>query len=334
MQLLFGRLHAATGLAAAAALGHSAATPALVRAALGIPADLYIAHYPAALPAAAAAARLRGAAYAYDAEDFHLGDWPDGTHERERALVRALEGRHLPEAAFVTAASPGIADLYASTYGVERPRVVLNAFPLAQGAPAPTGRGVAEPGPSVYWFSQTIGPGRGLECALRAVAAARSRPHLHLRGTPAPGFAGALATLAAELGVAGRLHLHPPEAPDAMERLAARHDLGLCAETGGTANRAVALTNKLFSYLLAGVPPLLSDIPAHRAFAAEAGLGDLLFPVDDSAALARLLDRLLGDPDRLAATRRTAWRLGRERYNWDREGAALPGLVAEACRSR
>ncbi len=335
VQELAGRLHAAGGWAWAAALGHSATTPALIRAARAEPADLYIAHYPAALPAAAAAARRHGGVLAYDAEDFHLGDWPDGPrHARARALVRAIEARFLPACAYVTAASPGIADACAAAYGVARPQVILNTFPLAQGAPAPTVRGRAEPGPSLYWFSQTTGPDRGLECALRAVAAARSRPHLYLRGTPAPGFAEALTGLARSLGAADRLHLLAPEAPDAMERLAAAYDLGLCGEPGHTPNNRLALSNKLFSYLLAGVPPLLSDTPAHRAFAAEAGLGGHLYPIDDHAALASRLDALLGDPDRLAGARAAAWRLAQERFNWEREAAALLRLVAQACHGR
>src|SRR5262249_50160267 len=155
----------------------------------------------AALSAAAVAARMHGARYAYDAEDFHLGDWPNvPAYEIERRLVRAVEGRYLPGCAYVTAASPGIARAYAEAYGIERPRVVLNTFPLAHAAPGPTPRGSAQPGPSLYWFSQIIGPERGLECAVRAIGRAATRPHLYLRGTPAAGFAATLLDLAQEAG--------------------------------------------------------------------------------------------------------------------------------------
>src|SRR5262245_17705694 len=76
-QLCARGAYEATGLARSADTGLSASTQPLRRAALATSADLYIAHYPAALPAVATAARMRGARYAYDAEDFHLGDWPD-----------------------------------------------------------------------------------------------------------------------------------------------------------------------------------------------------------------------------------------------------------------
>jgi hypothetical protein len=104
-----------------------------------------------------------------------------------------------------------------------------------------------------------------------------------------------------------------------MEELAAAYDAGLCSETGHTTGRQLCLTNKLFTFLLAGIPPLMSDTPAQCRFAVEAGLSDLVYPRGDPAALAQLIDRVVGDPKRLAAARAQAWRLGQERYNWERE---------------
>ena len=306
--------------------------PDLARAALAVPADLYIAHYPAALPAAATAARARGARYAFDAEDFHLGDPPEGAaHDEVRALTRAIESRYLPGCAYVSAAAPGIADAYTAAYGIRRPTVIRNVFPLAHAPAGPTPRGSASPGPSLYWFSQTIGADRGLECAVQAVGQAQSRPHLYLRGQPAAGFGERLQAIAERAGAAGQVHLLPPAPPGEMERLAAAYDVGLVGETGGTPNHRIALANKLFSYALAGVPAVISDIPAHRDYAREAGLAARLYPVDDAAALAAALDELLGgDGQTLAEARARAYALGQEQLNWDREQAVLLGLVKDA----
>lgn len=312
-------------------LAFSELTPALAMAAVRTPADLYIAHYPAALPAAAYAARRHGARHAFDAEDFHPGDLPSETrHDAARGHLDALERRHLPGCAHITAASPGIADAYARAYGLAKPRVVLNTFPLAQAPTGATARGSAVPGPSVYWFSQTIGPDRGLEGAVRAIGMARTRPHLYLRGTPANGFVERLQGIASDVGAADRLHVLAPEAPHQMERLAAEYDIGLVAETGVTLNRRIALTNKVFTYLLAGVPPLMSDIAAHRALSTEAGLDDWLFRAGDASALADRLDALLGHPARLQEARSRAYRLGRERYHWEIDGRVLVSTVRES----
>src|SRR5882757_1447672 len=57
-----------------AVVAYSSQPAGLTRAVCAVPADLYIAHYVAALPAAAAAAQLHGTAVGYDAEDFHAGE--------------------------------------------------------------------------------------------------------------------------------------------------------------------------------------------------------------------------------------------------------------------
>lgn len=316
-------------------IAHSPTTRGLIRASKRIRADLYIAHYVAALPAAAATARRHTAPYAFDAEDYHLGDLPDAPrHSLEKRIIRAIEGRYLPGAAYVTAASPLIAEAYAETYGIARPNVVLNVFPRTHGPSAPSLRGLARPGPSLYWFSQTIGSGRGLETAVAAIARAASRPHLYLRGTPAAGYESQLRAVAAQGGVGEKLHFLAPAAPDELERLAAEYDLGYSGETGFSRNNMLALGNKLFSYLTSGLPVLASDIEAHRRIVPEFGEAMTLFSVGDADRLAAALDRYLLDPSRLATARKSAWRLGHERYCWEAEQgkllAAVTGALAKA----
>ena len=308
----------------------------LIKQARAIRADLYIAHYPAALPAAALAARYHQALYAFDAEDFHLGDPPEHPRFNERrALTRAIESHWLPGCAFLPAASAGIAEAYAATYGVPMPTVVRNMFPLAQAPPGPTRCGSLRPSPTLYWFSQTIGPDRGLECAVRALALAGCSPHLHLRGFISSAYRQQLEGLARQLGVEQRLHFHAPAPPEQMESLASAYDVGLVAETGCTPNRRIALTNKLFTYALAGIPMILSDIPAHRAVQAEAGAAARLFRCEDAASLADALDAwLLGSPAVLADARVAAYSLGQNRWNWESEEQNLLKLMTIVLKSR
>ena len=303
----------------------------LVAAAQTMRADLYIAHYVAALPAAARAAARYKTAYAFDAEDFHLGDLPDAPENvLNKRVIHTIESRYLPGATYVTAASPLIAEAYIETYGIPLPTVILNVFPKANTPAAPTACGSARPGPSIYWFSQTIGPGRGLETAIEAIAQAKSAPHLYLRGIPAAGYAGRLRDLGSQIGVAERLHFLDPEPPDELEFLGAEYDLGYVGELAETHNRQIALTNKVFSYLVSGVPSLASDILAHRQIAPELGEAITLFPVGDVAALAAAIDSFLLDPNRLANARAHAWHLGQTRFNWDVEQMSLTDIVEKA----
>ena len=314
---------------------HSPASVGLLRATLPIQADLYIAHYVAALPAAAAAARRHRAVYGFDAEDFHLGDAPDDMENRfSKRIIRAIEGRYLPAAAYVTAASPLIADAYVEAYGIERPEVALNVFPISHAPANPTLSGTHEPGLSIYWFSQTIGAGRGLEVAIEAIALTASRPNLFLRGTPSPGYESKLRALAVERNVDDRLHFLPPAPPDEMEKLGSVYDLGYVGEVAETHNRQIALTNKIFSYLTGGVPILASDIASHLALAPELGAAMTLFAQNDPGSLARVIDQLLLDPVRLASARAASWTLGQGRFSWDTEQKVFLACVAKTLSGR
>jgi len=328
-----GLARLATGLGggvpvAVAASAYGGPVAALRRAASEVPADLYIAHYVAGLAAAADVARRRGAMLGFDAEDYHAGE---GT-PFHMSMVRTIESALLPACRHVTAAAPLIAKAYAAQCRVE-PTTVLNVFPLAM-APAQPGPAAVQGTFKAYWFSQTIGLDRGLQSFVQAMARTRTRVTLDIRGGNRWGHGERLAALARELGVGDRVSLLPMAPPEEMVRLAASYDIGLSLETDVSENRRLCLTNKIFTYLLAGVPVLLSDTPAQRALAPDLGAAQRLVSLADPAAMAAMLDELAGSPAARAEASASAWRLGRERYNWEVEKAALLGSVARAFASR
>src|SRR5207245_8600381 len=100
-------------------------------------------------------------------------------------------------------------------------------------------------------------------------------------------------------GVADMLRLLEPEPPSAMERLASEYDVGLVSEIGETQNHRIALSNKLFTYLLAGIPVVASSISAHAALDDMNG-AVRLYETLEPHAMARALDSLLLDPQELA----------------------------------
>lgn len=308
----------------------------LRRAARGITADLYIAHYVAGLAAVAPVAGRRGAMLGFDAEDFHSGEGTGGAAEDFRMkLIETVERAALPSCAYITAAAPLIATAYAGRYGVA-PTTVLNVFPLGM-APAEPSSGAASgaapltPGHlKAYWFSQTIGLDRGLQPFLQAMARTKSRVTLDIRGGNKWGDGDRLMALARELGIADRVCLLPKAPPDQMVTLAAAYDVGLSLETDVSENRRICLPNKIFTYLLAGVPAVMSDTPAQRALAPDLGAAAILVSLADPAAIAAALDELAGAPPRLMEAKRAAWRLGRERYNWDVEKDFLLKAVDRA----
>lgn len=309
---------------------HSLVSFQLAKAAAVEPADLYIAHNLAALPAAAIAAQRHHAQLGFDAEDFHVGELPDTPeYEAEIAARDRIERTFLPLCHHLTAASPGIAAAYGERYGVKM-TPILNVCPLAEAPASPCERQTSEP--SLYWFSQTIGPGRGIESIVHAMGQMQTRVQLHLRGLPAEGYVDQLLELATKVGVSDRLHFLPPAPPAEMVRLAAFHDVGLCLELNHPFNRAICLTNKIFTYLLAGLPLLMSKTPAQEQIYQQISEVSLLVDINDPTAIAIALDEWLSNPAKLQLARATAWDLGRKIYNWDVEQKLFLQLIQQVLK--
>jgi glycosyltransferase involved in cell wall biosynthesis len=333
----FARSRAAAGYRLSVAMAARAQhhTSRLLRAAAkNVPADLYIGHCLAALPAAAGAARHRRARYGFDVEDFHSQETEAAI--RNPALARSihtLESALLPGCAHLTASSPLIAEAVAKTYSVRRPETLLNVFPRSQAPAGPHTDPPLQRPARLYWFSQTIGPDRGLEPLLNVLALLRTPCDLHLRGLPTAGFVEHLRARAQQVGFKGELRFLPTASAAEMPRLAASADLGLSLEQSTPLNRDLCLTNKIFTYLLAGVPVGLTPTTAQRALARELGDAALLLDLSNPELTAANLDAFLQNPERRTAASDAAWRLGQTRFNWDLEQQTLLRSVDAAFTS-
>lgn len=323
--------------------------PELKRLACSVRADLYIAHHVEALGAAWSAAQGHGARFALDAEDFHSGmyavppqvEMAGGLNEtvakllaaaehlpkcREQQRVEYLERKYLPRCDFISAAADGIAIAYALKYQLPRPPTVLNVFPLEELDASSLVTRHPSPPFRLYWYSQVIGPGRGLEEAVRALALLDAPCELHLRGTPQADFVARLQKLAVGVGVGGRLFFHSPCPPEELVAEAARYDIGLALETGKELNNLLAVSNKLFTYLNAGLAVVASDTPGQAGIMAQIPEAGVMCRMNDARSLAAGINELIGEPGRLAAAREAARRAAEERYNWEVEARKVVGL--------
>lgn len=315
-----------------AARAHHAETPRLAAAAAAVDAHYYIGHCLGGLAAAASAAERTRAKFGFDIEDFHEAETPEiALDPVQRTATRILQTTFLPRASHLTAAAPLIAEQYAQRYQLAA-APVLNVFPLADAPAAPVDPGAIGPErpARLYWFSQTVGPRRGIEDVIAILGRMRTPAELHLRGHVAPAFQRELVELAARHGVARPLVFHPFAATGEMTRLAASADLGLSTEQHEPLNRDICLANKIFVYLLAGVPQLMSNTRAHLALAPELGAAALVGDFADPAAVARQLDEHFAEPARVAVARAEAWRLGQTRFNWDHEKEIVLRAVKKA----
>ena len=103
-------------------------------------------------------------------------------------------------------------------------------------------------------------------------------------------------------------------------------DLGLCLIRGTGKSFYYSLPNKLFEYLIAGLPVLASDFPDMGRLVREEGVGRTVDPSDSTAIAHELVD-LMGHPE-LRHQYGQAAREAAKRYNWEREANKLIDLYA------
>ncbi len=309
--------------------------PELYGAASRIPAHLYIAHNLGALPVALASAKRNRALAAFDAEDLHSGQ-ASGPHEEKWAtFLRATERRLIPKCSYLTAASPLIGDAYRDMCGVRQPSTVLNVFPLRD-RPAHRQQATTDGPVRLHWFSQTIGPGRGLEDAVSAMGLLRDYPvELHIRGAWQAGYEERLRRLAADRGLAPDcLRSHDPGKPDDMVRLASEYDIGLALEPSTTLNNDIALSNKIFTYVLAGNAVVATRTTAQRQLLPALGSAATGYDSGDPQSLAEALRPWIVSRHLREGARADAWRLGETRFNWDLEKKTFLGRVLAVAQQR
>ena len=297
----------------------------LRRRALALPADLTIVHNE--VPFHIGCELLDcGRRVASDFEDWHSEDLlPAARRGRPLAALRKLEQQLLQGAVYVTTTSGALSAALAARYGVAPPHVLTNSFPLQ---PDPRTGPAGEP-PAFFWFSQTCGPGRGLELFCDAWAQTRRPSRLVLLGQPSAGYAS---QLLARLPAAfiPRVTFRPLVPPSELPTAIAQHDIGLALEESWITNRDLTITNKILQYLNAGLAVVATPTAGQREVLSRAPGAGRLVDLSSPIAAAAQLDEMLGDRGALEKAQRHARTAAEGIYCWERETPRLLTLVAAA----
>jgi glycosyltransferase involved in cell wall biosynthesis len=300
-------------------------------------AEWFIAHTQSVLPVAAAAARRWNARLGFDCEDL-LALAPSDPAE----IVRKIEGAYLGSCAYVSVTSRAMAARLRLDYPELQPEILYNVFPAQLAAKmAPPHQRPASNRLRLYWFGQTIGPGKGIEEAIEAAGLLGEKVELHFRGQVAARFVPTLEELKRRTGVA--VHFHPHAHYEELIAGMEQFDVGLALERPEHGNYSVTVTNKFFSYLLAGLAIAATDTPGPREIMEQVSGAGFVYPAGRAHLLAEGLERWIRDRRALVAAQRAAWTAARQRFCWEVEqehflaqvgGGAATGmpLVAESAR--
>jgi glycosyltransferase involved in cell wall biosynthesis len=257
--------------------------------------DVVHAHDAAMLLPGLVGARLTGARLVYDSHELATS-----VPYRERAwawFVGAVERVVIPRCAAVITVSDGIAARLRERYRLSAtPTVVRNVSALAANGTGEL-RSRLGLGPEVplVLHQGAPAPDRGCEALIEAVALLDDA-HAVFLGDPEPGYSDGLSQLIRRQGVDKRVTLLPSVPLDDLLAYTAEADIGVTLLQDTCENHRLALPNKLFEYIAAGIPVVASALPEVQRLIDAYGIGWCVAP-GDPIALAEALSRGLSARD-------------------------------------
>ncbi len=265
--------------------------------------------------------RGRSISWLYDAHEYVPGIFrykPDrlaGMSDHEMEYIRRA-------GAVLTVSEPIAECIQVRTHLTARPIVIYNAptveSPEIEDPPSVRAAvGVGDDVPLLV-YSGNIHEGRGVTELVEALGFLDPSVHVVLVTNAAPhnAYVVKLVGIAEALGAADRLHFAPYVPGDHIVTYLSSATVGVVG-LWPMPNHDMALPNKLFDYMHAGLPLLVSDVPALAEFVTEHKIGEV-YPAKDATALAKAATQLLSDLDRYAGPLQPGSPLLRD-YSWERQ---------------
>ena len=304
---------------------------------LRTPADVYHANDVAALPACYVAALLRRKPLIFDAHELPLGDalYTSRTHFRflrtvSVYLLRAM----LPSCSGIITVSPPLVRELQRLYGGKKAVLVRNIPPYQK--------------PHFDdWLRRKVGVGsktrialyqgylqkdRGLDGLVRA--AQFLAPGIVIVMLGRGEYQTELEALITREGVGDRVKILPAVPYAELLEWTASADIGLIVSPPTcSANVEVFLPNKLFEYLMAGLPVLASPLEAVEEIIRTYDVGRIL-PSLEPEVLGRGISTILADRAALESMRCNALAASSHELRWDVEEQRLIALYHNALAKR
>lgn len=270
--------------------------------------DLYV------LPAMSRAAVTHGSHLVFDSRELYTHVASTTGRPWVRMTWHLVQKRHVRKASAVFTVSDPITQHLGRSYSAADPIVLHNVPPRQIINPGPSLRTlVSAPEDAVILLHQgSIQKARGCEVLVEAMQHVRGGVLIFLGGGP---LKPDLKALVRRMKLTHCVHFLDPVAPDELLAVTATADVGITLLEDTCLNHRFALPNKLFEYLIAGVPVMASDLPQVAGIVRKFDVGRVVNPAQKQD-LVRSLQYVIDHADQ---RRRWAARTSHvlETYNWE-----------------
>jgi glycosyltransferase involved in cell wall biosynthesis len=289
----------------------------LLSAAKKCKADLYIAHNLGALGIAVHAAHANKSYCGFDAEDFHRFEEENDPKATKSMLKAFLEQKYFQRLNYITTASPLITKAYTALFPSLKFSTILNVFPKRSQS---LNKEKTSLPIKLAWFSQTVGLNRGIDDVINALGLiTECRPELHILGNINNNVRNKLKELARKNNLCHQLFFYEPIPGENIYHFLQGFDIGLALEPGFSINNNIALSNKIFKYMQAGLSLIVSDTEAQKLFYEQNRETGFCYERGNVCSLAEIILKLSNDRDLLHNQQKESLEKFNNRYNWEKE---------------
>ena len=259
----------------------------------------------------------------YDSHEYFCGELSVVSKPISYKVWHGIEKFCFPKLKTVITVSQSIVDQYEKEYGI-RPYLVRNIPPAATPLVTATRQSLQMPDDKTVLLLQGSGinEGRGGE---EIVQAMQYLPDCHLfivgNGTVLP----QLKKMSAEMHLQDRITFVPRQTPENLFNYTSLADMGMAIDTDQSANLRFSLPNKIFDYIKAGLPMVVSNLVERARIVRQYKVGTIAESVTPEALAAAVKE--LSDPELLAQCRENCKTAARE-LTWENEEKVLERVYA------
>lgn len=311
-----------TGAFTPALLGYNAT--AMLKVALQEQADLTIVHSESGLWIGSQLLN-RGMRVGVDFEDWFSEDLlPEDRRTRPTEQIKLLERRLANDCPYRLTTSHALADELSKAYNAPKPTVVYNVFPFGDRKSIDgkicDRRDLSVT--SIHWFSQTIGPGRGLETLFKSLSFLSPPMEIHLRGNHSEGTKRWVQSLLPE-SWKGFVFMHHTVTNSELLSRIAEHDIGVGLEQTDIRNKDLTISNKIFQYMQAGLAIVATDTKGQKEALYKCPKAGVLIPSGNPLSLARAIMWLTQNRERLAEAKNASLCAAKNIFSWEAQSENL-----------
>lgn len=205
----------------------------------------------------------------YDAHEYETEI--DGLKGIQKTLTKKLEKFLIKYADSVITVSDAIANEYVKLYNIKKPTLVLNTPPYKEIEKKDIFRETFNIGndKTIFLYQGGLSSGRGIEILLKAFKTSNDKKSVIVF----MGYGSLEKMISEHVESCENIYFHKAVAPDVLLDYTSSADFGISTIEDSCLSYRYCLPNKMFEYIMADVPVIVSNLPEMKKIVEEYNIG-------------------------------------------------------------